>query len=173
MAAEVGSKAPDFTLTNQDRQPVTLSEQRGKPVVLAFFPAAFSSVCQKELCTFRDSMARLGTAEAQVYGVSVDTFFALKAGRIAADDFPLLPTSTKVFPLRVFNGHDRAEGIPSARCSCRNDVVIRIGKCRYARTSRTTTSFLRSRFAAGIGLGNGDQGPSPQPQSRFLIYNDI
>ena len=60
MAADVGSKAPDFTLTNQDRQPVTLSEQRGKPVVLAFFPAAFSSVCQKELCTFRDSMARLG-----------------------------------------------------------------------------------------------------------------
>jgi peroxiredoxin len=79
MAAELGSKAPDFTLTNQDRQPVTLSEQRGKPVVLAFFPAAFSSVCQKEMCTFRDSMARLGTAEAQVYGVSVDTFFTLKA----------------------------------------------------------------------------------------------
>ena len=38
MSADVGSKAPDFTLTNQDRQPVTLSAQRGKPVVLAFFP---------------------------------------------------------------------------------------------------------------------------------------
>ena len=79
MAADVGSKAPDFTLTNQDRQPVTLSEQRGRPVVLAFFPAAFSSVCQKELCTFRDSMARLGEAKAQVFGISVDTFFTLKA----------------------------------------------------------------------------------------------
>jgi peroxiredoxin len=79
MSVDVGSKAPDFTLTNQDRQPVTLSEQRGKPVVLAFFPAAFSSVCQKELCTFRDSMARLGQANAQVYGISVDTFFSLKA----------------------------------------------------------------------------------------------
>jgi peroxiredoxin len=79
MAADVGSKAPDFTLTNQDRQPVTLSEQRGKPVVLAFFPAAFSSVCQKEMCTFRDSLARLAQAKAQVYGVSVDTFFTLKA----------------------------------------------------------------------------------------------
>ena len=74
MAADVGSKAPDFTLTNQDRQPVTLGEQRGRPVVLAFFPAAFSSVCQKELCTFRDSMAQLGKADAQVYGISVDTF---------------------------------------------------------------------------------------------------
>jgi peroxiredoxin len=79
MPVDVGSKAPDFTLTNQDRQPVTLSEQRGKPVVLAFFPAAFSSVCTKELCTFRDSMARLGQAKAQVYGISVDTFFTLKA----------------------------------------------------------------------------------------------
>ena len=79
MSGDVGSKAPDFTLTNQDRQPVTLSGQRGKPVVLAFFPAAFSSVCTKELCTFRDSMAKLGGAKAQVYGISVDTFFTLKA----------------------------------------------------------------------------------------------
>jgi len=79
MSADVGSQAPDFTLTSQDRQPVTLSHLRGAPVVLAFFPAAFSGVCQKELCTFRDSMARLNSAKAQVFGVSVDTFFALKA----------------------------------------------------------------------------------------------
>jgi glutaredoxin-dependent peroxiredoxin len=79
MSVDVGSRAPDFTLTNQDRQPVTLSAQPGKPVVLAFFPAAFSSVCTKELCTFRDSFAKLGQANAPVYGISVDTFFALKA----------------------------------------------------------------------------------------------
>jgi peroxiredoxin len=79
MASDVGSNAPDFTLMNQDRQPVTLSAQRGHPVVLAFFPAAFSSVCQKELCTFRDSMATLNSAKAEVFGISVDTFFALKA----------------------------------------------------------------------------------------------
>ena len=79
MSVDVGSKAPDFTLMNQERQPVTLSQLRGTPVVLAFFPAAFSSVCQKELCTFRDSMAKLADAKAQVLGISVDTFFALKA----------------------------------------------------------------------------------------------
>jgi glutaredoxin-dependent peroxiredoxin len=97
MSTEVGSKAPDFTLTNQDRQPVTLSEQQGKPVVLAFFPAAFSSVCQKELCTFRDSMSRLNETNAQVYGISVDTFFSLKA---FADqqkfNFPLLSDFNKL-----------------------------------------------------------------------------
>src|SRR5919204_1351641 len=79
MAVDVGATAPDFTLTNHDRQPVALSAQRGRPVVLAFFPAAFSSVCTKELCTFRDSLEKLNRAQAQVFGISVDTFFTLKA----------------------------------------------------------------------------------------------
>ena len=96
MSAEVGSKAPDFTLPNQDREPVTLSQQKGRPVVLAFFPAAFSSVCQKELCTFRDALSQLNKARAQVYGISVDTFFSLKA---FADQqgltFPLLSDFNK------------------------------------------------------------------------------
>lgn len=96
MAVDVGSKAPDFTLMNQDRQPVTLSAERGKPVVLAFFPAAFSSVCTTELCTFRDSLAKLGTAKAQVYGISVDTFFTLKAFQEQQKlTFPLLSDFNK------------------------------------------------------------------------------
>ena len=96
MSVDVGSKAPDFTLVNQDREPVTLSAQRGRPVVLAFFPAAFSSVCTKELCTFRDSLAGLNKANAQVYGISVDTFFALKAWKDAEKlNFPLLSDFNK------------------------------------------------------------------------------
>ena len=82
MAAEVGSTAPDFTLMNHDRQPVTLSASRGTPVVLAFFPAAFSSVCAKEMCTFSVSLAQLNAApgsNVHVFGLSVDTFFTLKA----------------------------------------------------------------------------------------------
>ena len=96
MPVAVGSKAPDFTLTNQDRDPVTLSQLKGKPVVLAFFPAAFSSVCAKEMCTFRDSMAQLGKANAQVFGISVDTFFTLKAwGDQNGLNFPLLSDFNK------------------------------------------------------------------------------
>jgi peroxiredoxin len=97
MPVEIGAKAPDFTLMDQDRKPVTLSSavQNG-PVILAFFPAAFSSVCQKEMCTFRDSIAALAAARAQVFGVSTDTFFALKAW---ADQqrlgFPLLSDYNK------------------------------------------------------------------------------
>ena len=96
MAADVGSIAPDFTLMNQDREPVTLSQLKGKPVVLAFFPAAFSGVCQKELCTFRDSMGALNNASAQVFGISVDTFFALKAFQDQQQlNFPLLSDFNK------------------------------------------------------------------------------
>ena len=66
MSVDIGAKAPDFTLPNQDREPVTLSEQlKNGPVVLAFFPAAFSSVCQKEMCTFRDSASALNKAPAR------------------------------------------------------------------------------------------------------------
>ena len=92
MAVETGAKAPDFTLPDQDRQPVTLSERLvSGPVVLAFFPAAFSGTCQKEMCTFRDSMAELKKVNAQVFGISVDSFFALKAWADAQGlNFPLL-----------------------------------------------------------------------------------
>jgi peroxiredoxin len=106
MAVAVGSKAPDFTLTNQDREAVTLSKLQGKPVVLAFFPAAFSSVCTKELCTFRDSMAQLGKAKAQVFGISVDTFFTLKAFQDQQKlTFPLLSdfNKTAIRDYGVFN----------------------------------------------------------------------
>ena len=96
MSATVGSKAPDFTLMNENREPVTLSSQKGHPVVLAFFPAAFSGVCTKELCTFRDNMAKLNNAKAQVYGISVDTFFTLAAFKKEQNlNFPLLSDFNK------------------------------------------------------------------------------
>jgi len=97
MAVTVGSAAPDLTLPDQDRQPVTLSEVWGRgPVVLAFFPAAFSGTCTSEMCTLRDGMAELARVGGQVVGVSVDSFFALKAW---ADSehiaFPLLSDFNK------------------------------------------------------------------------------
>ena len=97
MSVAVGAKAPDFTLPNQDREPVTLSEQLKKgPVVLAFMPAAFSGTCTTEMCTFRDSAAELNKVNATVLGVTVDTFFALKAWADAELlKFPLLSDFNK------------------------------------------------------------------------------
>jgi len=97
MTPAIGSAAPDFTLKNQDMQDVTLSAGFGRQnTVLAFFPAAFTSVCTKELCTFRDQIAQLNRANAQVYGISVDTPFTLKV--FARDNgltFPLLSDFNK------------------------------------------------------------------------------
>ncbi len=96
MSVDVGSTAPDFTLVNQDRQPVHLSDYRGRPVVLAFFPAAFSSTCTHQLCTFRDGLSKLEAAKAQVFGISVDSFFALKAFQDQQSlAFPLLSDFNK------------------------------------------------------------------------------
>jgi peroxiredoxin len=97
MSVDVGAKAPDFTLPNQDRENVTLSEQlKSGPVVLAFFPAAFSGVCTTEMCTFRDSTADLNAVDAKVLGISVDTFFAQKAWADQEKlNFPLLSDFNK------------------------------------------------------------------------------
>jgi peroxiredoxin len=75
-----GDEAPDFTLKDQNKQPWTLSEalERG-PVVLCFYPMAFSSVCSTEMKCITDEFARWKEKGAQVLGVSCDSFFVQKA----------------------------------------------------------------------------------------------
>ena len=83
-----GEDAPNFTapLANGDIERFTLSEQVGDgPIVLAFFPGAFSSVCTGEMRTFRDRMDAYEEVGATVYGVSVDSPFALNAFREDSD----------------------------------------------------------------------------------------
>ncbi len=75
---ELTQKAPDFELVDHELKPVKLSELKGK-VVLVFYPGAFTSVCEKELCTFRDIMAKFNNLNASVFGISIDTPFANKA----------------------------------------------------------------------------------------------
>lgn len=86
---EVGASAPAFALRDQHGRTTTLSELRGAPVLLVFFPFAFSRVCDSELRALGDATADLGAA--QVVGVSCDPVYALRA----LDDaervgFPLL-----------------------------------------------------------------------------------
>ena len=77
MAITIGQTAPDFTLTDSERNKVTLSEQRGNNVLLLFFPLAFSSVCTAELCSIRDNMSKYESLDARPFGISVDSFYAL------------------------------------------------------------------------------------------------
>jgi peroxiredoxin len=76
---KVGDKAPNFTLPDTELKPRSLKEFICHKVVLAFFVSAFTSVCTKEMCAFRDSMARLTDLKAKVIGISVNDPFSNKA----------------------------------------------------------------------------------------------
>lgn len=90
MSIQVGQDAPDFTLYSNEMEPFTLSEHRGAPVVLLFFPGAFTSVCTTELNTVDGDLDAFGD-ETTVVGISTDSPFVLDEFRKAHDfSFPLL-----------------------------------------------------------------------------------
>ena len=72
-----GQPAPDFSLFDQSKNKVVLSEQKGKNVLLLFFPLAFTSTCTKELCSIRDNISFYNNANAEVFGISVDSLYTL------------------------------------------------------------------------------------------------
>lgn len=96
MATLLGQQAPDFTLRDTEKNKVTLSELKGKNVLILFFPLAFTSVCTKELCMTRDNIAMYNNLNTTVLGISVDSLFSL--GRFKEDqqiNFPLLSDFNK------------------------------------------------------------------------------
>ncbi len=87
----VGDNAPEFTLINMNMKPISIKDFKGKNVVLAFYPGAFTGTCKKELCTIRDSIANLEDLDAEVLGISVNDPFSNKAFHEEnALNFPLL-----------------------------------------------------------------------------------
>ena len=68
-----GAPAPDFTLPSTSGQPVSLSSLRGRNVLLAFFPAVFTRVCDAELCSFRDDFSEFANGDTAVVPISTDT----------------------------------------------------------------------------------------------------
>jgi peroxiredoxin Q/BCP len=75
---DVGTRAPDFTLTDQDGASVSLSDFVGSKVIIYFYPAAGTPGCTTQACDFRDNINSLKSAGYQVLGVSKDTVADLK-----------------------------------------------------------------------------------------------
>ena len=69
----IGEAAPEFTLKNTSKEAVSLADYRGKTVVIAFYPGAFTGVCDKEMCAFQDNLGKLNGSSATVIGISVDS----------------------------------------------------------------------------------------------------
>jgi len=78
MSIQKGEQAPTFKLMSSEKNEVQLSEQRGKNVVLLFFPQAFTGVCTAELCSVRDNHSVYEKLNAEVFGISVDSVFTLE-----------------------------------------------------------------------------------------------
>ena len=92
----IGQAAPDFSLYDSDKKKVSLGDYKGKNVLLLFFPQAFTGTCTKELCSTRDNIAVYNQANAQVFGISVDSVFTLaKYKEDQQLNFPLLSDFNK------------------------------------------------------------------------------
>jgi peroxiredoxin len=108
-----GERAPDFTLPASPTEPLTLSELRGAPVVLVFYPADFSPVCGDEVTLFEAVRPVIEEEGARLLGVSVDGVWCHQA--FAAErgaNFPLLADfEPKGAVARSFRAYDSVEGV--------------------------------------------------------------
>jgi peroxiredoxin len=74
-----GEPAPDFTLRDQDGEKVSLSDYRGRKVLLVFYPGDFSPVCGDQLSLYQEVKPEIEAKGVELIGISVDSFFAHKA----------------------------------------------------------------------------------------------
>ncbi|TKC08576.1 redoxin domain-containing protein [Pedobacter frigoris] len=96
MALQIGDQAPDFTLFSSELKEVSLSDYKGRKLVVHFFPMAFTGVCTAQLCTMRDSFGYYEGMNADVVGISVDSPFTLaKFKEDQAYQFPLFSDFNK------------------------------------------------------------------------------
>ena len=124
---KIGDTAPAFTLKNTGKSDVTLADYIGQTVVLAFYPGAFTGVCDKEMCAFQDNLAKLNGSNSTVLGISVDSPWAnAEFARKYNLEFDLLSDLDR----EVVNSYDATfvglGGIDGYVCA--NRVVIVIDK---------------------------------------------
>jgi peroxiredoxin len=125
MPVRKGDKAPAFSLFDTDKKERSLSEFLGKKTLLAFYPGAFTGVCTKEMCTFRDSLAELGNLKAQVVGISVDSPFANKTFKdVNRLDFPLLSDFGGKVSSDYVGLYESFAGLQGYRASRRAVVIL-------------------------------------------------
>ena len=96
MAILIGQKAPEFTLYDSDKNAVSLNSFIGKNILLLFFPQSFTGTCTTELCNLRDNISLYNDANAEVFGISVDSVFTLSKFKEEQKlNFPLLSDFNK------------------------------------------------------------------------------
>jgi len=142
MTIEKGQPAPDFSLYDTEKKKVTLHELQGKNVLLLFFPLAFTGTCTKELCSIRDNISQYDQVNARVFGISVDSVYAL--GRFKEEqrlNFPLLSDFNKEVSKEYGSLYDTFS-LDMKGVSKRSAFVIdKTGKIRYAEVLEKATDL--------------------------------
>ena len=123
--SNLNETAPDFNLKNTEKNDIALSSYKGKTVVLAFYPGAFTGVCDTEMCSLRDSMNSFNDLNATVIGISVDSPWAnAEFAKKYEINFNLLSDYnrdvSKAYDM-IFNGLGGLEGY---ECSNRGVIII-------------------------------------------------
>jgi len=122
MSVDVNQRMPDFQLYDQDRKLRSLKDFQGKKIVLAFFPGAFTGVCTKEMCTFRDSLANL---PGDVVAVSVNDPFTNKAFADANRlQFPILSDYGREVVKRLNIFHNDFAGLKGYVAAKRSVLIL-------------------------------------------------
>ena len=122
---DIGNPAPNFDLHKAKDQTVSLEGLKGKKVVIAFFPAAFTGVCEKELCTFRDSLSSFNDLDAEVLGISVDGVFANAAFAAKNElNFPILSDFNRQAVTAYDVAHDDFAGMTGYTAAKRSVFVV-------------------------------------------------
>lgn len=122
---QIGQPAPTFTLPRTKTEKVSLGDLKGKKVVIAFYPAAFTGVCTEEVCTFRDSLAQFEQLDATVLAISADGVFTTgKFAEMNALNFPVLADVNRDAIQAYGVEIDNFAGIPGYKVSQRAVFVV-------------------------------------------------
>lgn len=125
MPISVGSKAPDFSLFHAKGESITLSDLQGQKVVLLFMPAAFSGVCDDEVCAIQEDLGAYSELGARVLGITVDGLFTTM--RFAGEyglDYPVLSDWDRVATNAYDVRWDNFAGIEGFHVANRSVFVI-------------------------------------------------
>jgi len=144
---KVGDPAPDFSLMDENKNPVKLADLRGKKVVLLFYPMDFSPVCTQEHCSFGPELPRIqGGSDSVVFGVSCDSPFSHAAYKKQYNiPYTLLSDPTR----RMAKAYGMWAGEEPYNCTKRGTVIIdKNGKIAFyqevpMREPRTTADLAK------------------------------
>lgn len=137
---EVGDKAPNFELQSTTGDKLRLSDQIGKgPIVLLFYPLAWSPVCTEEMCSIRDALKEFEGLNASVFGIGVDSPYAQKAwSKELGLKFPLISDFNKEVSTSYGVLHEELAGLKGV--SKRSVFILdNDGKIQYKWVSEDPT----------------------------------